>query len=108
MSGGRLAVNAALPQRLFGFGALLLAARGFAGVACPRYTEQHAHFTQQNQQTRAAVREKRQTDAGVGQKRRVDADMPEHLPRDLRDDADAQQRAEIIRRAQRNKNALQN
>lgn len=46
MSGGRLAVDAALPQCLFGFGALLLAARGLAGVAGPRYTEQHAHFTQ--------------------------------------------------------------
>ena len=35
MSGGRLAVDAALPQHHLGFGALLLAARGFTGIACP-------------------------------------------------------------------------
>ena len=82
---------------------MLLRQARLPGITCAGYAQQYAHLAQQHQKT---VGEKRQTDAGIGQQRRADADVQKHLPRHLRDNADAQQGTVQIRRTQRNKDAL--
>ena len=56
--------------------------------------DHNAHLGQQQDQTGAAGGEEGQRNAGVGQGVRDNGDVAEHLPGDLRHDADAHQRAE--------------
>ena len=65
-----------------------------------------AHFCQQQHQAGAAGREERQTDTGIGDGVGDDRNVAEHLPRDLRHDADAHHRAVQIFRAVCNDQSL--
>ncbi len=58
--------------------------------------DHNAHLGQQQDQTGAAGGEEGQRNAGVGQGVGDNGDVAEHLPGDLRHDADAHQRAEPV------------
>ena len=58
-------------------------------LAAPADVYHHAHLGQQQDEAGAAGGEEGQRDAGVGQGVGDDRDVAEHLPRDLRHDADA-------------------
>ena len=56
----------------------------------------HAHFCQQQDQTGAAGREKRQADAGIRDGVGDHGDVAEHLPGDLRHNANSHHGAELV------------